>query len=546
MLISKLILSIWMKNTEIDIKMSIFFKKEKTPIDNFDEEIIDEKKISITEEIVEKDKIAKKPRKIELSKEEKEPSVIFENLKLLQKSTIEEKPIACGIHNDKYYIALSGDKYSTIIVTSDKKIYSDLNKKDGEKQIRHNFWLSYKYSFEHKIIKKRWSNPSVAAWLQKEIDVDIIDLFNTIKKIFLTYIYHPDERVINYMVTDIICTYFMPIFEAKGRTIFYAPSGSGKSKLLKVFSILCFNGIVTEKDTSTAALYRYIRSTSGTIIKDNLDRDDDSVKEILNLIDIGYKKGTTSLKCTGQNFSLETYDTYSHLVMANISGISDKVAISRCNMIELVKTKDATLTKREINENDEFWQNTKDKLYIYTMSNWKTIQTTYDTLDIKEFSGRDMEKLKANLTIAKLVDENIVKGIIEYFIEKQEQDKIIDLSNNWLFLGAELINKKLKYSVHNPLKLSVKEITEELYQEGKVQMNDKLQFSQFLGKIFTNHNNFFKKCYKGKNIAYWFEREKFQKFIELQDLREYLELKEENSNVSNVSDVDTIDMTDLN
>ncbi len=467
-------------------------------------------------------------------------------IKKFDEVSLEFKALGCGVHNNKYYFAIHGDPKNIFIASSDKKIYYDeLKNPKGEKQIQNKFGIRYKHPFVDEVIKKKWSNQSIKKWLKEDIQIEIKELFFEIKSIFKKYIDHPDDRIINYFVTDVFCTYFMPLYESKGRTVLFAPPASGKTRTLTIFSLLCFNASVMDKSSSLAVMYRYVAGCNGTIIRDNMDREGDSIKEFLNFIEVGYKKDTGTIKCTSKNFELKYYETFAHVIYANIAGLSDSTTISRCNLIELQKTDNKEITKNEIDSDDPIWQDLKDKLYIFAMNEWKTIKKAYNTFEEDNFFSRDLEKLKANLVIAKLVDYQIYKNLVECFKEIEETQKIQDFFENKLFYACEYLDLMLNESNTKTIKFTIKEMVNYMVKKGLILKENKQNTSQYLGRIFSNHSRMFQRGYKEKNVAYTCNQDSFTKFVKDQGFEKIFEKANNSSEASedNIGEIDTFDLS---
>ncbi|MHA1304473.1 MAG: hypothetical protein ACTSPI_12315, partial [Candidatus Heimdallarchaeaceae archaeon] len=298
----------------------------------------------------------------------------------------EKKPFKCfsiGEHDGHYYFGTMldyGRKKVPVLVLDDGTTYWKWTEKDDEgnkiidDEIKQNFGLNYRFELFDDCVDNLWSNKSIKEFIEgKSPKQSFKEMFKSIRNKNKELMYHPDNRVHTFVSCDIIKNYFYPLFNACGRTYFQADFASGKSRQSLIYQKLSFNSLFAS-NISPASFERVIESTGGTIIVDNFDNcADDLKKQILQCIEVYYKKGGKNIKADGKGFQKNqpiAFNGYSPLVINNIVGLPE-VTESRCNKIQLLKTDKKNIVDIRINNDDPFWNTTKDNLHILTLQNWK-------------------------------------------------------------------------------------------------------------------------------------------------------------------------------
>lgn len=440
------------------------------------------------------------------------------------------KTMAIGEHNGHYYfgtILYYGNKKVPAVILDDGTIHYKWIEKTDEgikvnDGITDDFGLRFRFELYDDVVDNLWSNKSINQFRKgNAMKINPLEMFNQIKSINKEFIYHSDERVHSFVACDIISNYFYPLFNAKGRTYFKADFGSGKSRQSLIYQKLSFNSLFAA-NISAAAFERVIESTGGTIIVDNFDNISDELKQqILQAIEVYYKKGGKKINADGKNHKPIAFNGYSPLVINNLVGLPE-VTESRCNLIQMLKTNKKEIVDKKINEQDPRWNYLKDNLHLLALQNWKKIKEIYQNLNVPELNARDLERVEAVLTIAKFLGEDIYSQILAYIIEINEQQSIKEVSDNWEFMIFEFLNNFV--SEHSK-RIRTKDITEgigyKIIQSDKTEKSDKLKFSHYIGKIFKGIPIFQKKIIDGW-VTYEITREDLNKILFMKGYNKYL------------------------
>jgi len=450
---------------------------------------------------------------------------------MLSKEKKPFKSMAIGEHNGHFYygsILYYGNKKVPVVILDDGTIYYYWVEKTDEgikieNEISDEFGLRYRFELFDDVVDNLWSNSSIKEFKEgKSQKQTFKELFERIKKKNSELVYHSDQRVHSLVSCDIISNYCYPLFNAKGRTYFQADFGSGKSRQSLIYQKLSFNSLFAS-NISPASFERVIESTGGTIIVDNFDNILEDLKtQILQAIEVYYKKGGKKVNADGKNHKPIAYNGYSPLIINNIVGLPE-VTESRCNKISMLKTNDKKIVDVKINENDPFWNKTKDDLHILILQNWKKVKEIYGSLEVPEFTARDLERTEALLTIAKCISDEVYQEVLSLLLQINEQQSIRELSDNWEFMIFEFLNEALKNQ--ESFKIKVNEITESLslkiVQSERTIKSDKLKFSHYVGKILKGVS-IFKKTISGGYVLYEISRENLNKIIQIKGFQSYL------------------------
>jgi hypothetical protein len=227
----------------------------------------------------------------------------------------------------------------------------------------------------------RWTSESIETFRRQESEIiEKAQLFQKIGDILHAYIDLTDERFYDFLTLWNIGTYFCQLFNTYPYVYVGGISESGKSKLLTICSHICFNSILGS-NMSTATIFRLIQNARCSLFIDeteNLSRRY-MAEEFRNLLLNGYKKGLKTYRTRRTeegNFVPEAFEVYGPKMLANIEGIED-VLESRCIAITMRRSSNGEVTSREAAENNPVWQQIRDEVYPFLMSNWKAIRQVY-------------------------------------------------------------------------------------------------------------------------------------------------------------------------
>lgn len=294
----------------------------------------------------------------------------------------EKKEVREGIFNE----TTSNGKF---LINNNRESPIFLNKNVMQKGIGNNIYLKVFPEY----LEPRWEMRSVVSFLNgNNPHYTLEEIFEEIKAHIKFYIQLEDENQFDIVACWIIATYFFEMFDAFGYLYLTGTKGCGKTKLLKIVASLAFNGKMNV-GIKSASLFRSVHGSKLTLCLDEIDantlKNDTDLNELLRG---GYMKGHSVPRVeknakTGV-FEVKQHELYSPKALCNITGIDDVIE-DRAIPIVMVRANNEKLSKNDANVNDLKWQQTRNKLYIYMMENFKDIEKNINAVknfDLKTIS----------------------------------------------------------------------------------------------------------------------------------------------------------------
>jgi len=310
-----------------------------------------------------------------------------------------------------------------------------------------------KWKLEYKVVnfENRWSLSSIQSFLNGET-VNPEDVYFSVKNAWLTYLEFPDERVYKFLTLWCIGTYFFHLFNAYPYVFLQGVKKSGKTKILTVASLICFNAIFSN-NMSTSAIFRLIQSGRCTLLLNEAEKfsTKERAQEIRNLLLSGYKKGAKVYRTekTGKERLVpESFEVYSPKMLASISGYED-ILEDRGFLIVTKRGRSKAIMNREPKENDALWQTIRDKLYIFYLTRFSEVCVVSEEVKIGgKASGREAELAKPILTLAQFFhkfvpEENLVEEITAFLEEKFREKETENLTETGELILVKVLVKDL-------------------------------------------------------------------------------------------------------
>ena len=439
--------------------------------------------------------------------------------------------LGCGFHNGFYYFGtrLVRENYAyTAVITSDKKAYLIL---ENRNEVRNIFSLNYKDDFFDEGLDNIFSKEAINKWLYENTDeITFKSVYEKLVSLFKRYIYFEDERVYSVLAGYRIAGFFMPIWRARARLFIYAEMGSAKSRLTNMLHNTGFNSVALG-DWTLPYLQRLIESTRGeTHIDDFETLDEDKKNATTRLVKTGFMKGFKAGKISdGKNRKPEVYDLFNTTTINNTQGL-DFISTDRCITIRIPKISKKEYDK-EPNFQDPIWKDLRDDLYILGLKYAEEVAKIYEEITSDKIRGRLFFIIKPELTIAKLVSNEIYQDLEDLWIDEIEQRQSIDFETDWEFLAyaeiyrlLSLLSTNTLLSLNTPLSLIefklediVKYIGPKLYP-GDEFKTKKRGMSIVIGNSLSRNPIFKKRILNGKKIY----KVKGEEFLSLLDAKGFL------------------------
>ncbi|MBT4870448.1 MAG: hypothetical protein HON47_02655 [Candidatus Diapherotrites archaeon] len=351
-----------------------------------------------------------------------------------------------------------------------------------------------------------WSNSGITEFLEgKKVEGE--ELFNLIREKLDYYIDVQDKRFLDFVTVYDISTYCYSLFNSIGYLFLYSEKESGKTKLMNLIELICFNPI-NATNPSESSLFRITNSLQPTLLIDDFENLEKEKQAVLNqLLKVGYKRSGQTIRNekVGQSFVPKKFDVYCPKVITNTTGL-DSITVSRCIVLRMLRTK-TTKGSREPNENDQTWQEIRDSCYNFVLNNWKKISESYLDCEIKDFKNRQLELVRGPLAVAKTINEKLYADLVPFLKECFEDRDLEDISTNWeyiLFSSLfENISEKRFYSVGELSELCV----------GKIGIEKEASLRRWIGKTISKIP-LFKKRRVGSGVEYLLSQELVQEYME--------------------------------
>jgi len=317
--------------------------------------------------------------------------------------------------------------------------------------------MKWKLAYQVASFENRWSLESIEAFLNRTAKVDPADVYSMVKKAWKTYIESDKEIVYDFLTLWSIGTYFFHLFNAFPYVHIGGLKRTGKTKVLTVASLICFNAIFSN-NLSTSAIFRLTQSGRCTLLMDETEKlaNKDRASELRNLLLSGYKQGAKVYRTekTGKDKLVpEAFEVYSPKMIANIEGIED-VLEDRCIGIIMKRGKNKQILNSEPAANDPLWQKIRDSLYLLYLGFFREVSELSEQVNlvVNDISERDRELWKPILVLAKFFDSylttkftnslsSLYSLILDFAKEKIKEKQIENLTETGEYIIVRALLK---------------------------------------------------------------------------------------------------------
>lgn len=278
------------------------------------------------------------------------------------------------------------------------------------------------------IISGRWRpegrHPhAVERFLGKKIrEVDAAKLFDDIEAVFRRYIWLPDPRDFKLLAAWVMMTYVYRLFDAIGYLQLHGVRESGKSQIMRLLELLCFNA-KKSSDASGPAMFRSLEANCRTFFVDEAEKLNNPqpgtpAMDLMLLCNDGYKKGGGAERVEKNaqgNMDTVFFDTYSPKVFASIAELNYVLA-SRCIKIACLRANhEEAAHLRDYAQNSHreapVIEDIRDRLYCWMLLHFPEVHYIYsegfvDEPGLAHLKGREREMWLPLLAIGQHVDQH--------------------------------------------------------------------------------------------------------------------------------------------
>jgi hypothetical protein len=374
--------------------------------------------------------------------------------------------------------------YSPAIITSNNELIDISDDLELRK-------LKINYKDIPEELRLRWSLSKIKEFLDENEDkVNKKLIYEKIKSCYESNVYYAFDEWYAVDACWDIGTYFFnlfssyPIYERRGL------KRSGKSKAMMIGRNITFNACDDLLiNPSESSLFRETNDKRYTKYIDEAEKLFNFTKQgfesdgRIDIINSSYKKGSSvpRVEKIGNRFKTVYYKTYSPTQIGSIKGLygatEDRAIVHISTRIPDNDSRGET----EIDDSLPIWQEIRNELYLLMFQNWKEIRDVYNELKkikIDNLKKRQFELWLPILTIAKFIDEEIYKKIVNFAIKvskiKSIKDHISKSSQEYRI--CEKVSKLLQIS-EEILIADIMEIFEG---------DEKKPYSKTIGRKFDN------------------------------------------------------------
>jgi hypothetical protein len=241
-----------------------------------------------------------------------------------------------------------------------------------------------------------------------------MDLYGNIRNYVARYVVFPFPEYLTLIAVWIMGTYVFKVFRYFPYLWINAEKGSGKSHLLEVICPLVFHGEVIT-DPTEAVIFRDISNNLTALLIDEVEalnsKNKDERAAILTILNTGFNVMGLVKRACGENFQLQSFNTYSPKILAGINDIWD-VLKDRTIPTRMLRKKPSEKVERfkTSAEISSLQVALRDDLYLFALENAARIAEHYHSIEkfdgIDHLTNRELDIWEPLLVLAHLIDQN--------------------------------------------------------------------------------------------------------------------------------------------
>lgn len=151
------------------------------------------------------------------------------------------------------------------------------------------------------------------------------------------YVFFPEPALYEILALWSMSTWIREIFPVFPYLHFRGPKSCGKSKSLEALAPICYRGILTASP-SEATMFREINDKGVTYFIDDLEQEDIEKRNLLGLLDSGYRRGYLYSRCAEKTRSVEYFKVAGFKAFSSRDTFRD-VLESRCISVHMTRTR---------------------------------------------------------------------------------------------------------------------------------------------------------------------------------------------------------------
>ncbi|MBF0487211.1 MAG: hypothetical protein HQK98_03535 [Nitrospirae bacterium] len=318
--------------------------------------------------------------------------------------------------------------------------------------------------------KDRWNRKKIEEFVAAPIAP--VNVYEMVKQTLKKYVELAKEASYGLLAAWIIATYFYQVFYSFPYLFLYGQKQSGKSRVLSILALLCFNAMKV-KGVSLPSLVDSVDGVRGTFLNDQSEALSSNV-DLVGLIADAYVRGGGKRRIvdmSNKTRRIVEFEVFSPKAFASFKEIDPDLK-DRCILVSMIRAEE------EYPEPEPFlsvWAEIRDVLYRNLLTRWQ------EARDVYVYTGAGVSHrvrelwrpLETVLTMEK-VDDTERQAVFNYFMGSMIESQT-ELSDNDNALFDALL-ELLKDSGGNGIFTST-DIAEKI-KENKVKENKEVDVSE--------------------------------------------------------------------
>ncbi|MBI3988861.1 MAG: DUF3631 domain-containing protein, partial [candidate division NC10 bacterium] len=300
--------------------------------------------------------------------------------------------------NGAFYGVLAGD--DLLLVTSERKLIQADELPDGLTLDNRGFDLC------------RFSREDILAFLSGA-SIEGHAVLRTLETYFRRFVIFRDARIPLFLATWTLGTYVYKIFRAFPYMALRSPvKRCGKSRVLDLLSLVCFNASSRTTNPTEAQLFRGPSKNGGTLLQDEVEHlrgDKEVFAGLLAVLNSGFERGgsVSRMEKRGDRFEEVSFPTYCPRALAGISQLADTLEDRSLIIFMTRKLKSEPVERFSPGRLEAEAQRLRDDCYIWSLTHAGELAEVYEADDfpgLEDLDDRARDLWEPLLSIALLAD----------------------------------------------------------------------------------------------------------------------------------------------
>jgi len=224
--------------------------------------------------------------------------------------------------------------------------------------------------------------------------------------------------------------------------------GVGKSRALQVVGSICRRPAMISASPTPAVLFRLIDQWRPTVLIDEFNRDWGAADDIVAILNAGYQRGATVLRCVGDENEPRPFRCYGPKIIATRQPLKDDALESRLLVIRMPGDKPddiPVVLDRETFEREA--QRLRDLLCAWRLRCWHELDLTNPGIDLPDLDNRYKQIIAPLLAIA---PPTKLAQLRDWFVQHVAR-QVEEQSDRWTARIARIVVEHFRNHEGEPL-----------------------------------------------------------------------------------------------